>query len=73
MKNYLIFTLLFVSISSFANPIVINSKHHNPDNKKYILKKIILVEKNSRIINSKYHNPDNKKYHVIKNKPKNKD
>ncbi|MCD9465907.1 hypothetical protein [Photobacterium iliopiscarium] len=71
MKVYLIFFLLFISTSAFSSSAVINSKFHNPDNKKNILKTVTPTISDNRVINSKFHHPGNKEHHVIK-KSKNK-
>ncbi|MCD9516239.1 hypothetical protein [Photobacterium carnosum] len=65
MKIYFIFCLLFISTSAFSSTAVINSKFHNPDNKKNILKIVTPTITDNRIINSKFHHPGNKKYHVV--------
>ncbi|MEC6906840.1 hypothetical protein VXS04_04055 [Photobacterium piscicola] len=71
MKLSFIFCLLFVSTSAFSSTDVINSKFHNPNNKKISQKIEILTVIDNRVINSKFHHPGNKAHHVIK-KNKNK-
>ncbi|MCD9464912.1 hypothetical protein C9J19_04210 [Photobacterium phosphoreum] len=67
MRNYLVFSLLFISTSVLANNTeVLNSKFHNPDNKKITQKSSPPTIKNKGVINSKFHHPDNKEHHVIK-------
>lgn len=66
MKNYFVFSLLFISTSVLANTDIINSKFHNPHNKKVIQKVSKPAINSNRIINPKFHHPDNKEHHVIK-------
>lgn len=71
MKLYFIFCLLFFSTSAFSSTDVLNSKFHNPNNKKNNQKIETPTIIDNRVINSKFHHPDNKEHHVIK-KNKNK-
>ncbi len=67
MRNYLVLSLLFISTSVLANNTdVLNSKFHNPDNKKTTQKVSPATIDNKGIINPKFHHPGNKEYHVIK-------
>ncbi|PSU24653.1 hypothetical protein CTM97_08885 [Photobacterium phosphoreum] len=71
MRNYLVFSLLFISTSVLANNTdVLNSKFHNPDNKKLTHKASPQRIDNKGIINPKFHHPDNKEHHVIRKSKK---
>ena len=66
MKLYFILGLLFVSMSAFSSTKVLNSKFHNPHNKKNVQKIVTPTVTDHRVINSKFHHPGNKEHHVIK-------